>query len=107
MGLVRKATARELVDWAQQRKIPPEVWDNLPPGVLADLPADLLAQLPDAARSRAGRDLSEAPAPRTHLPKHFLPMAGSGPEEAYDLISSDLLLDGSARLNLATFVTTS
>jgi glutamate decarboxylase len=29
------------------------------------------------------------------------------PEEAYDLISSDLLLDGSARLNLATFVTTS
>ncbi|MDA8047359.1 MAG: glutamate decarboxylase [Actinomycetota bacterium] len=33
--------------------------------------------------------------------------AGMGPDEAYDLISSELLLDGSARLNLATFVTTS
>ena len=32
---------------------------------------------------------------------------GTGPEDAFDLISSELLLDGSARLNLATFVTTS
>jgi glutamate decarboxylase len=36
-----------------------------------------------------------------------MPVDGLDPEEAYDLISSDLLLDGSARLNLATFVTTS
>ena len=34
-------------------------------------------------------------------------MKGIGPDDAYELISSDLLLDGSARLNLATFVTTS
>ena len=34
-------------------------------------------------------------------------MTGIGPDDAYELISSDLLLDGSARLNLATFVTTS
>jgi glutamate decarboxylase len=35
-----------------------------------------------------------------------LPERGSGTEVAYDLISNELLLDGSARLNLATFVTT-
>jgi glutamate decarboxylase len=35
-----------------------------------------------------------------------LPEHGTGPEVAYDLISNELLLDGSARLNLATFVTT-
>jgi len=32
--------------------------------------------------------------------------AGVGTEAAYDLIANELLLDGSARLNLATFVTT-
>src|SRR3974390_2269792 len=32
---------------------------------------------------------------------------GVGSEDAYDMVSSELLLDGSARLNLATFVTTS
>jgi glutamate decarboxylase len=31
---------------------------------------------------------------------------GTGSEAAYDLIANELLLDGSARLNLATFVTT-
>jgi glutamate decarboxylase len=31
---------------------------------------------------------------------------GTGTEVAYDLIANELLLDGSARLNLATFVTT-
>jgi glutamate decarboxylase len=35
-----------------------------------------------------------------------LERAGMSGEQAYDLISSELLLDGSARLNLATFVTT-
>jgi glutamate decarboxylase len=37
----------------------------------------------------------------------FLHPEGVGGDEAYDMISSELLLDGSARLNLATFVTTS
>ncbi len=41
------------------------------------------------------------------LPIGMLSDKGTGPEDAYDLISSELLLDGSARLNLATFVTTS
>ncbi|MDE3206465.1 MAG: glutamate decarboxylase [Acidobacteriota bacterium] len=41
------------------------------------------------------------------LPVAEMPARGVGGEEAYDLISSELLLDGSARLNLATFVTTS
>jgi glutamate decarboxylase len=38
---------------------------------------------------------------RDELPEH-----GTGTEAAYDLIANELLLDGSARLNLATFVTT-
>jgi len=40
------------------------------------------------------------------LPCHELPEKGMHGETAYELISSDLLLDGQARLNLATFVTT-
>jgi glutamate decarboxylase len=40
------------------------------------------------------------------MPCHKLAEAGIGEETAYELISSELLLDGQARLNLATFVTT-
>jgi glutamate decarboxylase len=40
------------------------------------------------------------------LPCHKLLDKGMGEAAAYELISSDLLLDGQARLNLATFVTT-
>ncbi len=40
------------------------------------------------------------------MPSRELPEAGLGLSEAYELISSELLLDGQARLNLATFVTT-
>jgi glutamate decarboxylase len=40
------------------------------------------------------------------LPYHQLPESGLSGDMAYELISSDLLLDGQARLNLATFVTT-
>jgi glutamate decarboxylase len=39
-------------------------------------------------------------------PLRALAQTGLGLEVAYELISSELLLDGSARLNLATFVTT-
>jgi glutamate decarboxylase len=39
-------------------------------------------------------------------PHHHLPEKGVGLDNAYELISSELLLDGQARLNLATFVTT-
>src|ERR1700758_248839 len=37
---------------------------------------------------------------------HQLPATGIGEQIAYELLSSELLLDGQARLNLATFVTT-
>jgi glutamate decarboxylase len=40
------------------------------------------------------------------LPVHRLGESGLDGETAYELISSELLLDGQARLNLATFVTT-
>jgi glutamate decarboxylase len=39
-------------------------------------------------------------------PRHALHERGLGEQTAYELISNELLLDGSARLNLATFVTT-
>ena len=40
------------------------------------------------------------------VPKHRLPDGELSPEAAYQLVHDELLLDGSARLNLATFVTT-
>jgi glutamate decarboxylase len=40
------------------------------------------------------------------VPCHRLPEQGLGSESAYEVITSELLLDGQARLNLATFVTT-
>ena len=40
------------------------------------------------------------------MPSGRLPEKGFGNETSYELISSELLLDGHARLNLATFVTT-
>src|SRR5436305_15205455 len=40
------------------------------------------------------------------MPNARMPRSGFGPETSYELISSELLLDGHARLNLATFVST-
>ena len=40
------------------------------------------------------------------LPRDVMPQQGTGTRVAYDLMTNELLLDGSARLNLATFVTT-
>ena len=42
----------------------------------------------------------------TEVPCHHLPDDGMGSDAAYDFITAELLLDGAARLNLATFVTT-
>jgi glutamate decarboxylase len=42
----------------------------------------------------------------TRMPSQRLPDSGFGLEPSYEAISSELLLDGQARLNLATFVTT-
>jgi hypothetical protein len=40
------------------------------------------------------------------VPKHRLPDGPMSPEMAYEIIHDELMLDGNARLNLATFVTT-
>jgi glutamate decarboxylase len=40
------------------------------------------------------------------LPRHTLPQAESDPDAAYQFVRDELMLDGNARLNLATFVTT-
>jgi glutamate decarboxylase len=70
---------------------------------------------PDAARKATAETGGAGPAAsvaaRRHAreiesPLYFLHEAGVGGETAYDMIAAELLLDGSARLNLATFVTT-
>jgi glutamate decarboxylase len=60
-------------------------------------------------RSRPRRPLSTPvhhADPSAEVPSHHLPDKGIGSEAAYEVITSELLLDGQARLNLATFVTT-
>lgn len=42
----------------------------------------------------------------TSFPRHRIPEAGSLPETAYQLIHDEAMLDGNARMNLATFVGT-
>src|SRR5579871_3586158 len=54
--------------------------------------------------SQVPRSMGDVPLPEPPLRR--LPEQGLGQAQAYELISSELLLDGSARLNLATFVTT-
>jgi glutamate decarboxylase len=39
-------------------------------------------------------------------PKHVMPLVGMRPDTAYQVVHDELMLDGNARLNLATFVTT-
>ena len=54
-------------------------------------------------------DLSIAPTftlERDHIPRHRLPEDEMAPDIAYQIIHDELMLDGNARLNLATFVTT-
>jgi glutamate decarboxylase len=46
------------------------------------------------------------PSGNAEMPTDHLGESGLGADLAYELISSELLLDGQARLNLATFVTT-
>jgi glutamate decarboxylase len=43
---------------------------------------------------------------KTELPTHQIPDHGLGLSDAYEYITNELLLDGHAQLNLATFVTT-
>jgi hypothetical protein len=55
-----------------------------------------------------GRYLSVSPLldGKVTVPKHRLPDGPMMPDMAYEIIHDELMLDGNARLNLATFVTT-
>jgi glutamate decarboxylase len=62
---------------------------------------------------RAGGHQKHPPAAAVHhahpelqIPHHALPPHGLGEGMSYELLTNELLLDGQARLNLATFVTT-
>src|SRR5512144_112897 len=59
----------------------------------------------------AGPQLSVSPmfarsAESTTVPRHRLPDGSMDPTTAYQIVHDELMLDGNARLNLATFVTT-
>jgi glutamate decarboxylase len=41
-----------------------------------------------------------------HIPRHQIPDGEMAPDVAYQIIHDELMLDGNARMNLATFVTT-
>src|SRR3954471_14117318 len=59
--------------------------------------------------SRPTEDISVAPlfsSEPMHVPRHRLPADEMSPDVAYQLIHDELMLDGNARLNLATFVGT-
>jgi glutamate decarboxylase len=63
---------------------------------------------PKAAK---GRQTDLAPAPLfslegEHIPRHRFPEGELPPDVAYQIIHDELMLDGNARMNLATFVTT-
>lgn len=61
---------------------------------------------PTAATPATTTPTTGRPAADLELPTHSLPEKGLGSEMAYDQLTAELLLDGQARLNLATFVTT-
>jgi glutamate decarboxylase len=62
-----------------------------------------------AAPSRPARDGASAPLfglEPGHISRHRLPPGEMPPDVAYQIVHDELMLDGNARLNLATFVTT-
>ncbi|MGH2717712.1 MAG: pyridoxal-dependent decarboxylase, partial [Actinomycetota bacterium] len=48
----------------------------------------------------------DLPAEVGEIPRLRMPARGLGPDVAYQVVHDELLLDGNARLNLATFVST-
>ena len=60
--------------------------------------------------SQQGEDTSVAPrftrAGMVEVPKHRLPDHAMLPQTAYQIVMDEVMLDGNARFNLATFVTT-
>ena len=59
----------------------------------------LSAEETDVVPMYAGREMTH------RVPKFVLPEGGMEPRTTYNLIHDELMLDGNARLNLATFVT--
>jgi glutamate decarboxylase len=61
------------------------------------------------ASARVRHDLSIDPlfaTERDHIPRHELPESEMSPDLAYQIVHDELMLDGNARLNVATFVST-
>ena len=62
-----------------------------------------------AVPARTHRDLSVDPMLTTDgssIPRHSLARSGLAPDVAYQVVHDELMVDGNARMNLATFVTT-
>jgi glutamate decarboxylase len=68
-----------------------------------------MTEIERRARARRGRELSIEPlfASETEpIPRHELPRREMAPDVAYQIIHDELMLDGNARMNVATFVST-
>ena len=64
---------------------------------------------PKGAHAPANGDLATSPLfalEGTHVPRHTMPGRELPPDVAYQIIHDELMIDGNARLNVATFVTT-
>ena len=66
-------------------------------------------QHPQAPSGTPEHDLTPAPIftlEGARIPRHTMPAGPMSPDAAYQVVHDELMLDGNARLNLATFVTT-
>ena len=64
---------------------------------------------PKGRTSQAAADLAVSPLFALEsgaIPRHRLPDGEVSPDDAYQIVHDELMLDGNARMNLATFVTT-
>jgi glutamate decarboxylase len=59
-----------------------------------------------ARRTLATRPLYATASETVAVPRYRLPEQGMDPDQAYQIVHDELMLDGNARLNLATFVST-
>ena len=57
----------------------------------------------ERGRQLADDEIFTSEMPR--VPRHQMPAGETPPEVAYQIVHDELMLDGNARLNLATFVT--
>src|SRR5262245_55802837 len=75
-------------------------------GVIVAVHQNLPRLAASATRGAAAEQASAMVGAMSEAPRSVLPRHGMEPDAAFQLVRDELMLDGNARLNLATFVTT-